>query len=134
MRLPIPARARRIVLGDRDTAELVAFGNAYAAVGAGLGAVMRWELSLASAALVTLAAFLILCACLLYRPTIWIAALAGGSAVVVGPTLLLASLGFRLHRLAGWPAAIIGLVLGLGFALRSYGRIGKVARKVAKKS
>jgi hypothetical protein len=128
MRLEIAARVRRTFRDGGTTAELVVFGNAYAAVAVGLCALLRWEISFTAAALVTAAAFLILCACLLFRPTIWIAALLGGSAAAVAPTLLLASLGFRVHRLGGWPGAALGLVLGLSFAFRSYGRMGRIAR------
>jgi hypothetical protein len=128
MRLEIAARVRRIFRAYGETAELVAFGNAYAAVAVGLGALWRWELPFVGAALVAAAAFVVLGACLLFRPTVWIAALLGGSAAALGPTLLLASLGFRIHRLAGWVGAALGLGLGLGFALRSYGRAGKLAQ------
>jgi hypothetical protein len=124
MRLDLAARVRGAFRADPETAELVTFGNAFTAVGVGLCALLRWELSPAATGLVVAAAFLLLCVCLLFRPTIWIAALVGSAAAAVGPALVLASLGFRLHRLAGWAGAVAGITVGLRFAYRSYFKFG----------
>lgn len=125
----IAGRLRRLGSADGAAAELVLFGNAHAAIGYALIALVRWELSWAASLAVAALAFVFLGAFLLSRATFWIAVLLGGGAAALGPTLLLAELGMRLDRWVGLAGGILGLGLGLAFASRSYLRLARELRR-----
>jgi hypothetical protein len=122
------SRIRALFGAGDSTLELVMFGNAFAALGIGVAALLEWELTVLGAAGVAVGTFGFLTACLLFRYTLWIPALVGGATVTVSPTLLLAGLGMRIHPAGAWAGGVLGLLLGLGFAFRGYIQVGRLAR------
>jgi hypothetical protein len=116
-------RWRRLFAADAAAAEATLFANAYAALGLALAVLLRWELDLGPTLAVAGGAFLLLGACLLFRPMMWLALLIGGGAVAVGWTLLLTMVTLRVHHLAGWAGAAVGIGTGVRFTMRSYLRL-----------
>jgi hypothetical protein len=126
----LPKRLRALLLGGGDIRlDLVLFGNAFAAIGIGLAALVKLDLGVVSAILVGALAFVALTACMLNKATLLIPACVGGAAVTVAPTILCASVGMRIHPLGTWVGGVIGLMIGLTFAFQAYGQVGKLARR-----
>ena len=130
MPFELGARWRALFAADAGAAEAALFGNAYAALGIGLAVLLRWELPLGLILAIAGGAFLLLGACLLFRPAMWLALLIGGGCVTVAWTLLLTMVSLRVHHLAGWAGAALGIGTGVRFTMRSYLRL-IVATRVA---
>ena len=125
----VPKRLRALLGGDEVKIELVMFGNAFAAIGAGLAALIKLDLGIGGAVLIAVLAFVALTACMLKKATLLIPACVGGAAVTIAPTVLCASIGMRVHPLGAWVGGILGLMVGLTFAFQAYGQVGKLARR-----
>jgi hypothetical protein len=125
----LPTRLRALFGGDEIRPDLVMFGNAFAAIGIGLAALIKLDLGVASAILVGALTFVALAACMLNKATLLIPACVGGVSVTLAPTILCASLGMRVHPLGTWVGGAIGLMIGLTFAFQAYGQVGKLARR-----
>src|SRR4051812_30778460 len=119
MPFEIGARWRRLFAADTAAAEAALFGNAYTALGIALVALLRGDLNLAPTLAIAGGAFLFLGACLLFRPAMWLALLIGGGGATVAWTLLLTMATLRLHHLAGWAGAALGIGTGVRFTMRS---------------
>lgn len=125
----LPTRLRALLGGDDVKLELVLFGNAFAAIGIGLAALVKLDLSVGVSLLIGALAFVVLTACMLNKATLLVPACIGGAAVTVAPTVLCASIGMRVHPLGMWIGGILGLMVGLTFAFQAYGQVGKLARR-----
>src|SRR4051812_44592106 len=123
MPIELGARWRRLFAADAAAAEATLFGNAYAALGIALVVLLRRELPLWPTLAVAGAAFLVLGACLLFRPAMWLALLIGGGCATVAWTLLLTMVTVRVHHLAGWAGAALGMGIGVRFTMQSYLRL-----------
>ena len=128
MGFALGARWRRLFAADPAAAEAALFGNAYAALAIALVVLLRWEPDLGPTLAVAAGAFLLLGACLLFRPTLWVAGLMGGGCATVACTLLLTMVSLRIHHLAGWAGAVLGIGTGARFTMRSYLRLIVAAR------
>jgi len=131
MPFDVGVRWRRLFAADAPAAEAALFGNAYAALGIALAALLRWELQLGPTLAVAGGAFLLLGACLLFRPAMWLALLIGGGGATAAWTLLLAMVSLRVHHLAGWAGVALGIGTGVWFTMRSYLRLIVATRAAA---
>jgi hypothetical protein len=125
----LPKRLRALLGGDDVKLELVLFGNAFAAIGIALAALVKLDVGAVAAILIGALAFVGLTACMLNKATLLVPACVGGAAVTVAPTVLCASIGMRIHPLGAWVGGILGLMVGLTFAFQAYGQVGKLARR-----
>lgn len=122
-------RFRALFAASPETGvELVLVGNAYTAVAIGVVSLFEADLTLSSALWVTGALFIALTAFLLFRRTIWISASLGSIAIGIAPALLLGSFARRLHPIAQWPAAVLGLAIGGAVAFKTYADVGSRTR------
>jgi hypothetical protein len=122
-------RIRRLFPDNGMNTELVVFGNAFAAIGLGLVALFKLDLSLTGATAVAIASFVTLTVLLLFKATLWLPAAVGGAACTIGPTALLAGLGLKVHAIGMWIGGAFGLLVGLTFAFHAYSEVGKLARR-----
>ena len=122
-------RLRALFGGDAIRLDLLVFGNAFAAIGIGLAALVGLDLGVPAAILVAAGTFVGLTACMLNKATRLVPACIGGVSVTLAPTVLCASLGMRVHPLGAWVGGAIGLMIGLTFAFQAYGQVGKLARR-----
>lgn len=122
-------RLRALFGGDEIRLDLVMFGNAFAAIGIGLAALIKLDLGAGGAIFVGALTFVTLAACMLNKATLLVPACVGGASVTLAPTVLCASLGMRVHPLGTWVGGAIGLMIGVTFAFQAYGQVGKLARR-----
>ncbi len=115
--------------GDDVRIELVMFGNAFAAIGIGLAGLIKLDLGMGGAVLLAFATFVVLTACMLNKATLLVPACLGGASVTIAPTVLVASIGARVHPIGAWLGGILGLMIGLTFAFQAYGQVGRLARR-----
>jgi|SRR6266545_852155 len=125
----LPRRLRSMLGGDDVRIELVMFGNAFAAIGIGLAGLIKLDLGMGGAVLLAFATFVVLTACMLNKATLLVPACLGGASVTIAPTVLVASIGARVHPIGAWLGGILGLMIGLTFAFQAYGQVGRLARR-----
>jgi hypothetical protein len=115
------AERLRSLFGARDQLglELVMTANALAAAGIAVLLSLTMGLGVGGLCVAAVGAFVLLTACLLYRPTTWIAAVAGSLTLAITPAVGLAMLTEDLPG-GRWPGGVAGAVAGFAFGLWVY--------------
>lgn len=120
----------RSLFSSRDDAsiELVMTANGLASLGTGAYVWWQHQTSLPITAALIAGVFLGLTACLLFRSTIWLAAILGSAALGACAGLLGAALGQQLHPAARWPGAVLAFLLVFALAASTYWRVMRIAQ------
>jgi hypothetical protein len=101
--------------------DAVGFGNVAVALGVLVTLGWGFHIGFVWSAIGGALAFILLCACLLNRYTLWVAAVLGGLVFSTASTALLAGLGLRLFGNPGaWLGGILGFILGFVGTVKEY--------------
>jgi hypothetical protein len=124
-------RVKAIFASNEDSVmEFVLAANLWASIAIFITAVFRWGLPLPWAVALVPAAFVLLFVFLLYRPTVWLAALLGTPVIAVSTGLAGAALAMKIDEAYCWPAGVLAGVAGSALAIWVYLQAGKIARSL----